>query len=79
MTTGRRHMVQGPLSRHDDPVTDRSHDGTSGKHMMSVFVQYAPPKVEGREWTDEDKDGFEKSVIDQISNYSPNFRDSSAL
>ena len=46
-----------------------------GKHMMSVFVQYAPPKVEGREWTDEDKDGFEKSVIDQISNYSPNFRD----
>ena len=46
-----------------------------GKHMMSVFVQYAPPKVEGREWTDEDKDGFEKSVLDQISNYSPNFRD----
>ncbi|NCF91193.1 MAG: FAD-dependent oxidoreductase, partial [Verrucomicrobiaceae bacterium] len=30
-----------------------------GKHMMSVFVQYAPPKVEGRDWTDEDKDGFE--------------------
>ncbi|MAW52637.1 MAG: amine oxidase, partial [Geminicoccus sp.] len=46
-----------------------------GKHMMSVFVQYAPPKVGGREWTDEDKDGFEKSVIDQISKYSPNFRD----
>lgn len=46
-----------------------------GKHMMSVFVQYAPPKIEGREWTDADKDGFEKSVIDQISNYSPNFRD----
>ena len=46
-----------------------------GKHMMSVFVQYAPPKINGREWTDEDKDGFQKSVIDQISNYSPNFRD----
>ena len=46
-----------------------------GKHMMSVFVQYAPPKVEGREWTDEDKAGFEKSVIDQISKYSPNFKD----
>ena len=26
-----------------------------GKHMMSVFVQYAPPKIDGREWTDEDK------------------------
>ncbi len=46
-----------------------------GKHMMSVFVQYAPPKVEGRDWTDEDKDGFEKSVIDQIAKYSPNFKD----
>ncbi|MDB2378788.1 NAD(P)/FAD-dependent oxidoreductase, partial [Luminiphilus sp.] len=46
-----------------------------GKHMMSVFVQYAPPKVEGREWTDDDKAGFEKSVIDQISKYSPNFKD----
>jgi phytoene dehydrogenase-like protein len=46
-----------------------------GKHMMSVFVQYAPPKIDGREWTDEDKAGFEKSVIDQIANYSPNFRD----
>ncbi len=46
-----------------------------GKHMMSVFVQYAPPLVNGREWTDEDKAGFEKSVIDQIANYSPDFRD----
>jgi phytoene dehydrogenase-like protein len=46
-----------------------------GKHMMSVFVQYAPPKIQGREWTDEDKAGFEKSVLDQIANYSPDFRD----
>jgi phytoene dehydrogenase-like protein len=46
-----------------------------GKHMMSVFVQYAPPKVNGGEWTPEDKAGFEKTVIDQISNYSPDFKD----
>ncbi len=46
-----------------------------GKHMMTVFVQYAPPKIEGRDWTDEDRDGFEKSVIDQISEYSPDFKD----
>ena len=46
-----------------------------GKHMMSVFVQYAPPKVKGREWTDEDKAGFEKSVLDQIARFSPDFRD----
>ena len=46
-----------------------------GKHMMTVFVQYAPPLINGREWTDEDKAGFEKSVLDQIGNYSPDFKD----
>ncbi len=46
-----------------------------GKHMMSVFVQYVPPKVNGREWTDEDKAGFEKTVLDQIAEYSPDFKD----
>jgi phytoene dehydrogenase-like protein len=46
-----------------------------GKHMMTVFVQYAPPKIRGGEWTPEDKAGFEKSVIDQIADHSPDFRD----
>ena len=46
-----------------------------GKHMMSVFVQYAPPKIHGGDWTAEHKAGFEKTVIDQISNYSPDFKD----
>ena len=46
-----------------------------GKHFMSVFVQYVPPMINGRDWTDEDRDAFAKTVIDQISNYSPNFRD----
>jgi phytoene dehydrogenase-like protein len=46
-----------------------------GKHMMTVFVQYAPPKIKGREWTDEDKAGFEKTVIEQIARYSPDFKD----
>ncbi len=46
-----------------------------GKHYMSVFVQYVPPKVNGRDWTDEDRDAFGQTVIDQIANYSPNFKD----
>jgi phytoene dehydrogenase-like protein len=46
-----------------------------GKHMMSVFVQYAPPKINGGEWTTADKDAFGKTVIDQIAKYSPNFKD----
>ena len=46
-----------------------------GKHFMSCFVQYCPPKVEGRDWTDADRDAFAESVISQIADYSPGFRD----
>jgi phytoene dehydrogenase-like protein len=45
-----------------------------GKHFMSVFVQYVPPKIHGRDWTDADRDAFRDTVLDQISRYSPNFR-----
>jgi phytoene dehydrogenase-like protein len=45
-----------------------------GKHYMSVFVQYVPPKVHGRDWTDRDRDAFGETVIEQIARYSPNFR-----
>lgn len=45
-----------------------------GKHMMSVFVQYVPPKVRGRDWTDADRDAFRETVFRQIERYSPNFR-----
>jgi phytoene dehydrogenase-like protein len=46
-----------------------------GQHFMSCFVQYCPPKVDGRDWTDADRDAFGKTVIDQIAEYSPGFRD----
>ena len=45
-----------------------------GKHFMSVFVQYVPPFINGREWTDADRDGFKNTVLDQIGRYSPNFK-----
>ncbi|WP_159948626.1 NAD(P)/FAD-dependent oxidoreductase [Rhizobium sp. 18065] len=46
-----------------------------GKHFMSCFVQYCPPKVEGRDWTDADRDAFAETVVSQIATYSPGFRD----
>ena len=46
-----------------------------GKHFMSCFVQYCPAKVEGCDWTDEERDQFGQTVIDQIANYSPDFKD----
>ena len=45
-----------------------------GKHMMTVFVQYAPPRINGGEWTDADRAGFEQSVVDQIAAHSPDFK-----
>ncbi len=45
-----------------------------GKHMMSVFVQYCPVEVEGG-WTEEKRQAFGQTVIDQIAQYSPNFKD----
>jgi phytoene dehydrogenase-like protein len=45
-----------------------------GKHFMSVFVQYVPPFINGREWTDADREGFKNTVLDQIARYSPNFK-----
>lgn len=46
-----------------------------GKHFMSCFVQYCPPKVEGKDWTDADRDAFAETVVSQIADYSPGFRD----
>ena len=46
-----------------------------GTHFMSCFVQYCPPKVEGRDWTDADRDAFGETVISQIADYSPGFRE----
>jgi len=46
-----------------------------GKHFMSVFVQYVPPKIHGRDWTDADRDAFRDTVIDRIAEFSPDFKD----
>lgn len=46
-----------------------------GKHFMSCFVQYCPPKLAGRDWTDADRDAFAETVVGQIADYSPGFRE----
>ena len=46
-----------------------------GKHMMSCFVQYCPYEIEGRAWKPDEKAAFGQTVIDQIANYSPDFKD----
>jgi phytoene dehydrogenase-like protein len=46
-----------------------------GKHYMTVFVQYAPPKLAEGEWSTQTRDAFGKTVIDTIAQVSPDFRD----
>jgi phytoene dehydrogenase-like protein len=46
-----------------------------GKHFMSCFVQYAPPKIEGRDWTDADRDAFGQACVNQINRFAPGFKD----
>jgi phytoene dehydrogenase-like protein len=45
-----------------------------GKHMMTVFVQYAPYRLRDASWDDE-RERFGDTVIDTLSDYVPNIRD----
>lgn len=45
-----------------------------GKHVMSLFVQYADADLKGG-WTQEKKDEFLEVVIDTLVEHSPNLRD----
>jgi phytoene dehydrogenase-like protein len=44
-----------------------------GRHVMSIFVQYAPYHVNGG-WTDEKREAFGDAVINTLSRYAPNLK-----
>ncbi|MEM8814329.1 MAG: NAD(P)/FAD-dependent oxidoreductase [Pseudomonadota bacterium] len=46
-----------------------------GKHWMSNFIQYCPPKLADGPWTPEKRDAFGQTVIDKLERYSPGFKD----
>jgi phytoene dehydrogenase-like protein len=46
----------------------------TGKHVMSIFVQYAPYKLkEGTTW-EQKREAFGDAVIDTLSEYAPNLK-----
>jgi phytoene dehydrogenase-like protein len=52
----------------DDSIAPR------GSHILTAFVQYAPPELaDGRTW-DQERDALGDRVIDTISEYAPNFK-----
>jgi phytoene dehydrogenase-like protein len=44
-----------------------------GKHVMSIFVQYAPYHLNGG-WTDAKREALGDAVIDTLSQYAPNLK-----
>jgi phytoene dehydrogenase-like protein len=46
-----------------------------GRHVMSIFVQYAPYHLNGG-WTDARREALGDTVIDTLSQYAPNFKSS---
>jgi phytoene dehydrogenase-like protein len=44
-----------------------------GKHVMSIFVQYAPYHVNGG-WTDARREALGDAVIDTLAQYAPNIK-----
>jgi phytoene dehydrogenase-like protein len=44
-----------------------------GRHLMSMFVQYAPYRLRGGTW-DELREGFAERCFDLLNEYAPNFK-----
>jgi len=45
-----------------------------GKHIMSIFVQYAPYKLSGG-WTSKNRDALFNACIETVGSYVPNIKD----
>jgi phytoene dehydrogenase-like protein len=44
-----------------------------GKHLMSMFIQYAPYTLKGTSW-DQERDKFADRCFDLLNEYAPNFK-----
>ena len=45
-----------------------------GRHVMSIFVQYAPFALNGG-WSDEKREAFGDAVVDTLAQFAPNIKD----
>jgi len=51
------------------------HMAPPGKHVVSIFVQYAPSNITGG-WNSEKREAFGDAVVDAVTRFAPNFRSS---
>ena len=45
-----------------------------GKHLMSMFIQYAPYELRDGSWDNGRRDAFADRVFDVVNEYAPNFK-----
>ena len=49
---------------------------TKGKHTIGLFTQYSPKLLNGKLWTDEERDTYAEKIFSQIEDYAPGFKSS---
>jgi phytoene dehydrogenase-like protein len=64
---------QRPILECTIPSVVDSTVAPSGKHLMSMFIQYAPYNLKGATW-DELRDPFADRCFDLLNEYAPNFK-----
>ncbi|XP_027863688.1 pyridine nucleotide-disulfide oxidoreductase domain-containing protein 2 [Xiphophorus couchianus] len=47
-----------------------------GCHVVSLFTQFTPYHIKGREWTQQDREDFADTVFDWVEQYAPGFKTS---
>ncbi|KAM3605758.1 uncharacterized protein V6R79_004091 [Siganus canaliculatus] len=47
-----------------------------GCHVVLLFTQFTPYHIEGREWTDQDRENYADNVFDWVEQYAPGFKES---
>ncbi|XP_034408079.1 pyridine nucleotide-disulfide oxidoreductase domain-containing protein 2 [Cyclopterus lumpus] len=47
-----------------------------GCHVVSLFTQFTPYHIEGREWTNEDREAYLDTAFDWVEKYAPGFKKS---
>ena len=55
---------------------DRDGRAPPGRHLMSMFVQYAPYKLKNGTWDEETKNKFADRCFEIVNQYAPNFKQS---
>ncbi|KAM6922799.1 pyridine nucleotide-disulfide oxidoreductase domain-containing protein 2 [Lycodopsis pacificus] len=47
-----------------------------GCHVVSLFTQFTPYHIEGREWTNQDREAYADTAYDWVEQYAPGFKKS---